>query len=194
MYKYHCLRSSQSSWCSTTVFIYFPPSANTPRDTRLDSCKMHSACPACGAATDGDKTCGSCGAVRYLLLALFFPVFFTTFILQKYVVIVMKWEKEAVYFFNFKGEDELNEWKKKVCTLRSHSFYLSSSFSILAHVVPDSCTVYKELWRVRCFLQGQFCFSTYFLLSYLAELYSRVAPCNLGRRISSPHNMACGDG
>lgn len=79
---------------------------------------MHSSCPECGAATDGKgKTCGSCGAVRYLLLDPFFSVFFTTFILQKYVVIVMKWEKEAVYFFNFKGEDELNEWKKKICAL-----------------------------------------------------------------------------
>lgn len=82
--------------------------------------------------------------------------------------------KRGSVFFNFKGEDDPNECKKKLC---SWFIYL--------------CT---ELCRVRCFLQVQFCVSTYFLLSYLAELYSSVAPCNLGRRISSPHNMACRDG
>lgn len=73
LYKYHRLRSPQSTCYSTTVFIYFPPSAATPRDTRLDSCKMHPTCPVCSAAMDGPgKTCPSCGAVRYLFLDLFF--------------------------------------------------------------------------------------------------------------------------
>lgn len=63
----------QSTCYSTTVFIYFPPSAATPRDTRPDSCKMHPTCPVCSAAMDGPgKTCPSCGAVRYLFLDLFF--------------------------------------------------------------------------------------------------------------------------
>lgn len=53
--------------------------------------------------------------------------------------------KRGSIFFNFKGEDEPNACKKNLCTLRSHFFYLSSSFSILARVVPGSCTVYGAL-------------------------------------------------
>lgn len=34
-------------------------------------------------------------------------------------------------------------------------------------------------------------FSTYILLSCHAELYFRVVPCNLGCRMSSPHDTAC---
>lgn len=52
--------------------------------------------------------------------------------------------KRGSVFFNFKGEDDPNECKKKLCTLRSHFFYLSSSFSILARVVPGSCTCVRS--------------------------------------------------
>lgn len=52
--------------------------------------------------------------------------------------------KRGSVFFNFKGEDGPNECKKKLCTLRSHFFYLSPSFSILARVVPGSCTCVRS--------------------------------------------------
>lgn len=124
---------------------------------------MHPTCPVCSAAMDGPgKTCQSCGAVRYFYL-IFFPRFSLR---QKYVVIVTKGEKEAVYFFNFKGEDELNEWKENFCTLLSHSFYLSSSFSILAHVVPGPCTVYGALQSTMFFT------STILLLNLLPAILS----------------------
>lgn len=144
LYKYHRLRSPQSTCYSTTVFIYFPPSAATPRDTRPDSCKMHPTCPVCSAAMDGPgKTCPSCGAVRYLFLDLFFR-FSLPRSLHRSGGDCDEGGKRGSVFFNFKGEDDPNECKKKLCTLRSHFFYLSSSFSILARVVPGSCTCVRS--------------------------------------------------
>lgn len=126
LYKYHRLRSPQSTCYSTTVFIYFPPSAATPRDTRPDSCKMHPTCPVCSAAMDGPgKTCPSCGAVRYLFLDPFFPVFFATFIAQKRVVIVMKGEKEAVCFSISKARMTLMNVKKNCALCGAISFIFS---------------------------------------------------------------------